>query len=137
MKISFIDSGVLVAAARSVGELSEKALSILEDSEREFASSVFVKLEVIPKAISNRQTKESEFYETFFSGVTYWANDLDKIVQDAYQIASQYGLAAMDALHVAAALSVGASELVTTEKITKPMHRVTNINVVSIFAAMH
>ncbi|MBN3897799.1 MAG: PIN domain-containing protein [Nostoc sp. NOS(2021)] len=133
MKISFIDSGVLVAAARSVGELSEKALSILEDSEREFASSVFVKLEVIPKAISNRQTKESEFYETFFSSITYWANDLDKIVQDAYQIASQYGLAAMDALHVAAALSVGAEELVTTEKRTKPMHRVTSIYVVSIF----
>ena len=129
----FIDSGVLVAAARSVGELSEKALCILEDCEREFASSLFVKLEVIPKAISNRQTKESEFYEIFFSSVTYWANDLDKIVQDAYQIASQYGLAAMDALHVAAALSVGASELVTTEKRTKPMHRVTSINVISIF----
>ena len=40
----------------------------------------------------------------------------------------------MDALHVAAALSVGAEELVvTTEKRTKPMHRVTNVNVVSIF----
>lgn len=133
MKISFIDSGVLVAAARSVGELSEKALSILEDSEREFASSIFVKLEVIPKAIFNRQTKESEFYETFFSGVTYWANDLDKIVQDAYKIASLHGLAAMDAIHVAAALSVQASELVTTEKRTKPMYRVTSINVISLF----
>ncbi|MEI1377487.1 PIN domain-containing protein [Nostoc sp. UHCC 0926] len=55
------------------------------------------------------------------------------IVQEAYQIASQYGLAAMDALHVAAALSVGAEELVTTEKRTKPMHQVTSINVVSIF----
>jgi len=133
MKITFIDSGVLVAAARSVGDLSEKALSILEDSEREFASSEFIKLEVIPKAIYNRQTKESEFYETFFSFVTYWANDLEKIVQDAYQIAFQYGLAAMDALHVAAALSVGAEELITTEKTTKPMHRVTNIRVISLF----
>ncbi|MEC4819844.1 MAG: hypothetical protein SAK29_42235 [Scytonema sp. PMC 1069.18] len=28
MKISFIDSGVLVTAARSIGELSEKALSM-------------------------------------------------------------------------------------------------------------
>ncbi|MFK0734515.1 MAG: type II toxin-antitoxin system VapC family toxin [Gloeotrichia echinulata GP01] len=133
MKISFIDSGVLVGAARSVGELSEKALSILEDSEREFASSLFVKLEVIPKAIYNRQIKESGFYETFFSGVTYWANDLDKIVQEAYQIAAQYGLAAMDALHVAAALSVGAEEFMTTEKKTKPMFRVSSIKVISIF----
>jgi predicted nucleic acid-binding protein len=133
MKISFIDSGVLVAAARSVGELSEKALGILEDSEREFASSIFIKLEVIPKAIYHQKAKESEFYETFFSVVTYWANDLDKIVQDAEKIASQYGLAAMDALHVAAALSVGASELVTTEKRTKPMYRVTSIDLVSLF----
>ncbi|WP_313943082.1 MULTISPECIES: hypothetical protein [Calothrix] len=39
----------------------------------------------------------------------------------------------MDALHVAAALSVGAEEFVTTEKNTKPMFRVSTINVVSIF----
>lgn len=45
---SFIDSGVLVTAARTVGELSEKALSILEDPEREFDKSEFIKLEVIP-----------------------------------------------------------------------------------------
>ncbi|BDA70661.1 hypothetical protein CAL7716_048270 [Calothrix sp. PCC 7716] len=70
MKISFIDSGVLVTATRSVGELSEKALAILEDPERELASSEFIRLEVIPKAVYNRQTKETEFYETFFNTVT-------------------------------------------------------------------
>jgi predicted nucleic acid-binding protein len=132
MKVSFIDSGVLVTAARSVGELSEKALAILEDPEREFASSEFIKLEVIPKAVYNRQTKEAEFYETFFNSVTYWAPDLNKIVQDAYQIGGQYGLAAMDALHLAAALSLGAEEFITTEKPTKPMFRVSGINVISI-----
>ncbi|MBD2387897.1 type II toxin-antitoxin system VapC family toxin [Cylindrospermum sp. FACHB-282] len=133
MKITFIDAGVLVTAARGVGEMSEKALSILEDSEREFAASDFVKLEVLPKAIYNRQTTEAEFYEAFFSAVTYWANDLEQIVEDAYKIGCQYGLAAMDALHLAAALSVGAEEFVTTEKQTKPMHRVTGIRVISIF----
>ncbi|KYC39125.1 nuclease [Scytonema hofmannii PCC 7110] len=132
MKISFIDSGVLVTAARSVGEWSEKALSILEDSEREFASSEFIKLEVIPKAVYNRQIKEVEFYETFFKTVSYWTPDLNKIVQDAYQIGNQYGFAAMDALHLAAALSIGAEEFITTEKPTKPMFRVSGINIVSI-----
>jgi hypothetical protein len=97
MTISFLDSGVLVTAARSIGELLEKALSILEDSEREFASSDFIKLEVIPKAVYNRQIKEVEFYETFFNTVTYWMSDLNKIVRDAYQIGGHYGLAAMDA----------------------------------------
>lgn len=133
MKITFIDAGVLVTAARGVGEISEKALNVLTDSEREFASSVFIKLEVLPKAIYNRQTEEADFYETFFSAVTYWARDLEQIIQDAHNIACQYGLAAMDALHIAAALSVGASEFVTTEKPTKPMFRVTGIKVISIF----
>ena len=132
MKISFIDSGVLVTATRSVGELSEKALAILEDPERELASSEFIRLEVIPKAVYNRQTKETEFYETFFNTVTYWEQDLNKIVQDAYQIGCQYGLAAMDGLHLAAALSIGAEEFITTEKPTKPMFRVSGINVISI-----
>jgi len=133
MKITFIDSGVLVTAARGVGEDSEKALEILADSSREFASSEFIKMEVIPKAIYNRKTAEAEFYESFFSAVTYWANDIEKVIQDAYNIACQYGLAAMDALHVAAALSVGAEEFVTTEKKTKPMFRISSIKVISIF----
>lgn len=133
MKITFIDSGVLVTAARGVGEDSEKALEILADSSREFASSEFIKMEVIPKAIYNRKTAEAEFYESFFDAVTYWANDIEKVIQEAYQIAAQYGLAAMDALHVAAALSVGAEEFVTTEKKTKPMFRVSSIKIISIF----
>jgi len=133
MKITFIDSGVLVTAARGVGEDSEKALEILADSSREFASSEFIKMEVIPKAIYNRKIAEAEFYEAFFSAVTYWANDIEKVIQDAYNIACQYGLAAMDALHIAAALSVGAEEFVTTEKKTKPMFRISSIKVISIF----
>lgn len=80
-------------------------------------------MEIIPKAIYNKQTEEAQFYEEFFSDVTYWANDLTWIVENACQIASQYGLAAMDALHIAAALSVGASELITTEKVTKQQSR--------------
>lgn len=133
MKITFIDSGVLVTAARGVGEDSEKALEVLADSSREFASSEFIKMEVIPEAIYNRKTAEAEFYESFFSAVTYWDNHIEKVIQDAYHIACQYGLAAMDALHIAAALSIGAEEFVTTEKKTKPMFRVSSIKLISIF----
>lgn len=132
MKRTFIDAGVLVAAARGVGEISEKALEVLQDSDREFASSIFIKLEVLPKAVYNLQTDEAEFYETFFNAVTYWANDVERIIEEAYRIACTYGLASMDSLHVAAALLVGAEELVTTEKPTKPMYRVTGIQFISI-----
>jgi predicted nucleic acid-binding protein len=133
MKITFVDSGVLVTAARGIGEDSEKALEILADSNREFASSKFIKLEVSLKAIYNRKMAEAEFYESFFSAVTYWTNDIDQVIQDAYEIGCQYGLAAMDALHISAALLVGAEEFVTTEKPTKPMFRVSDIKLISIF----
>ena len=39
----------------------------------------------------------------------------------------------MDALHVAAAIEAKADELVTTEKPTKPMHRVKEVKVVSLY----
>ncbi|MEL6461070.1 MAG: PIN domain-containing protein [Cyanobacteria bacterium J06621_15] len=133
MIIAYIDSGVLLSATDGVGSVAEKALEVLGDSNRQFASSEFVKLEVIPKAVYHKQTEEVEFYEEFFNAVTYWANDLEKVIQDAHNIGCQYGLAAMDALHIAAALSINAEEFITTEKTTKPMFRVPDIQVISIF----
>ena len=133
MTITFIDSGVLVTASRGVEDLSNKAISILAAADREFASSAFIKLEVLPKAIYYKQTDEVEFYQTFFDAVTYWANDTEQVIQDGYDIGCKYGLAAMDALHIAAAILVGAEEFITTEKPTKPMYRVTDIKVVSLF----
>ena len=133
MILTYIDSGVLLSATDGVGRIAEKALEVLGDSKRQFVSSEFVKLEVIPKAIYHKQTEEVQFYEEFFSAVTYWANDLEKVVQDASDIGCEYGLAAMDALHIAAALLVGAEEFITTEKPTKPMFRVSGIQIISIF----
>jgi predicted nucleic acid-binding protein len=133
MKITYIDAGVLISATDGIGRIAEKALEILGDSQREFASSEFIKLEVNPKAVYNKQIEEAQFYEEFFSDVTHWTSDLTHIVQEAHEIAAQYGLAAMDALHVAAALSVDAEEFVTTEKKTKPMFRVSGIKIISIF----
>lgn len=133
MKITYIDSGVLLSATDGVSRIAEKTLGILGDLSLAFASSDFVKLEVMPKAVYNKQTEEAQFYEEFFGDVIYWANNLEQIVQDANNIACKYGLAAMDALHIGAALSVGAEEFVTTEKPTKSMFRVTSIQVISLF----
>lgn len=129
---TFVDSGVLIAAARGNTTRSTAALQFLNEIDREFASSIFVQLETKPKAIYNNQMLEMSLYEAFFSNVTHWATDLEQIVQVANRIAATYGLAAMDALHIAAALSIAADEFVTTEKLTKPMHRITEIQVVSI-----
>ncbi|NJM69767.1 MAG: hypothetical protein HC862_05815 [Scytonema sp. RU_4_4] len=56
MKITYVDSGVLLSATDGIGRIAEKALEILGDSQREFASSEFVKLEVSPKAVYYKQT---------------------------------------------------------------------------------
>jgi predicted nucleic acid-binding protein len=130
--LTFVDSGVLIAAARGTHEVSEQAFAILEDPDRTFASSEFVRLEVLPKAIYNQQADEAAFYETFFESVTSWASADNGIVEQALIEARSFGLAAMDALHVAAAVQLGADELVTTEKPTKPIHRTSSISTRSI-----
>lgn len=132
LKKTYVDSGVLITAFRGIHPASLRAKSFLDSTGREFLSSQFVKLELLPKAIHHQQQDELEFYETFFDAVTYWATDVEQVAQDAYQLACTYGLAAMDALHVASALLLKADELITTEKPTKPMHRVSGIQMISI-----
>jgi predicted nucleic acid-binding protein len=131
---TFIDAGVLIAAARGVGIVAERALTILEDPNREFASSIFIKLEVLPKAIYNNRISEVSFYEAYFNAVSYWATDIDKIIQGAYSEVCESGLGAMDALHVTAALSVGAVEFITNEKPEKSIHRTKTVKVISIWS---
>ncbi|MFN8472777.1 MAG: type II toxin-antitoxin system VapC family toxin [Anaerolineae bacterium] len=132
MTRTFIDSGVLIAAARGKDDVGSRAMAILADPDREFASSIFVRLEVLPKAVFHNQGLEVEFYEAFFEAVSYWAEPVDQIAEGAYQQATRLGLSAMDALHVAAALHVGATEIVTTEGFQKPIHRATDIKITSI-----
>jgi predicted nucleic acid-binding protein len=134
MTITFVDAGVLIAAVRGRTEVSAQAMAIFDDPERTFASSEFVRLEVVPKALFNRKSQEAGFYSSYFQAVTHWPDDTDAVVKHAYDMAVRFGLAALDALHVAAALSVGADELITTEKRSKPLHRATGILVRSIQA---
>ena len=129
---TYLDSGVLIAAFRGVDSASFKAISILDSNEREFCSSCFVKLEILSKAKYHKQQDEVNFYESLFANCNVWANDLDQIVKLAQECASKYGLNALDALQIASAISINADEFVTTEKTTKPLHRVTEIKVISI-----
>jgi hypothetical protein len=123
MNLTFIDSGVLVAAFRAKGKESSPALAILDDPQRSFASSIFVRLEVVPKANFFRRRDEVEFYEELFRGVSKWATVGRELTDYALEIASNAGLAAMDALHLAAAHQTRCEEFVTTEKPSKPIHR--------------
>jgi hypothetical protein len=83
MKITFVDAGVLIAAARGRPEVSAQAMAILDDPDRSFASSEFVRLEVLPKALFNKKSNEAEFYNEFFQAVSHWPRDTAALVKDA------------------------------------------------------
>ena len=51
MTLTYIDSGVLIAASRGVGDIARRAVEVLDDQDRAFASSEFVRLEVLPKPV--------------------------------------------------------------------------------------
>jgi predicted nucleic acid-binding protein len=122
-KKTYLDAGVLIAAVRGKDEVARRAMQVLDDPDREFFSSAFLTLEVLPKAVYGKRQDEVEFYETFFAAVRRWAKALTRIVERARHYGNTHGLGAMDALHVAAAISVGADELVTTEKPEKPRQK--------------
>ncbi len=129
--LTFIDAGVLITAARGAGAKALAAFSVLDDPDREFASSLFVQLEVLPKAVYNKHRAEENFYRSYFAAASRWADPVG-ILNDALSVANAYGLSALDALHVAAALAVGADELVTTEGPTKPMQRTVGLKIITL-----
>ena len=122
-KLVFVDSGVLIAAARGKEEVSRRAMEVLDDPDVRFASSVFVKLEVLPKPLYQNKHDEVRFYKNFFDVVSVWAKLSSQLVESAYMEAVNVGLSAIDALHISAAVTAGADELVTTEKLSSPIHR--------------
>ncbi|MDX2043483.1 MAG: PIN domain-containing protein [Acidobacteriota bacterium] len=129
---TFIDAGVLITAWRGQAAERLRALTVLSDSRREFVSSPFVQLEVLPKAQFHKQNDEIEFYETFFSNTQVWITDCDQITARAMEVSRQFGLSAMDGLHIAAALLSGATEFITAERATSPFSRVTGITVKTV-----
>jgi predicted nucleic acid-binding protein len=131
-KLTFVDSGVLIAAARGADEVARLAMTVLDDPDRIFASSALVRFEVLPKALRHQRDCEARFYETFFQSVSAWASISEPLAEEAFLQARNFDLHAMDALHIAAALSVGADEFITGEKSEKPINKLTAITVRTI-----
>jgi predicted nucleic acid-binding protein len=104
----------------------------LADPKRAFISSPFVRLEVLPKAICYQNRAEVNFYNKFFDNVSEWVDDCGLLAEEAMKTGSQYGLSALDALHVAAALLSKAGEFITAERPTSPLSRVQGVRVISI-----
>lgn len=132
MRRTFIDSGVLIAAATGNDEVSAKALNALNDPECAFVTSDFVRLEVLPKALHYGNINEVAFYEAFFDSAIAFVDISQALVMNAHTEARTHGLSAVDALHVSAAKLLDSDEIITTEKHTKPMFRVTGLAIITI-----
>jgi predicted nucleic acid-binding protein len=130
-KRTYIDSCVLIAAFKGEGELGLRAMLVLDDPGRSLVVSEAVRLEVFPKARYEKQQDEVAFYETVFSEaeIVPWN---DRALHQAQSIAESYGVAAMDAIHVAHAVAAKVDEFVSAERPTKPMFRVPIIPISSI-----
>ena len=125
---TFLDSGVLIAAFRNRNTVSTSALTLLDDPERVFVTTDYVRLEVLPKPLYFRRETEAELYEAFFAAAEF-VEVSQALVSAAFEEARQAGLAAMDALHVAAAKRASVDEFITVERPTRPVFRVAGLTV--------
>lgn len=121
-----VDSCVIIAAFAGKGEeLAHRAIAVLEDPARRIASSHFVWLEIVPKTAQHAKRQLLDAYLKFFDDeVELYILASERLVRNAMRLARTYGLGAMDALHMAAALEAGCAEFVTAEKRTKPLFSV-------------
>jgi predicted nucleic acid-binding protein len=123
---TFLDSGVLLTAWK--GKDRMPALSVMEDAGREFVTAEMVKLELLPKPTFEKRRAELEFYREHFEGI--FSEPFSRQLGDeALALAKFHGLAAADALNLAAAIRQGAAEFITSELPGKPMFRVKEISV--------
>src|SRR5580658_3101503 len=117
---TFLDPGVLITAHRGEQADKKRALAILQDPDRIFLTSPFLYLETVPKAVYFKRESELAFYQVYFNEPSLeWCNDLQAIHDLALKQAQEFGLAAMDAFHVAAAQLLAADELITIERAEK------------------
>jgi hypothetical protein len=129
---TFLDSGVLIAAYKGSASIEAPANNILDDPNRVFLSSPFVRHEVSPKALYNRQLDEYRFYQKYFRRAAFCDN-LKSILSYAGKESAKSGVGAMDSLHIAAAYLLDADEFITSEKPGRSIYRTSLVKVIYLF----
>lgn len=128
---TYVDSSVLIAAFRGEDELRTRALGVLDDLQRQFLVSDFLRLEILPQPKFHRRSEEVEFMETYLDAGEEISVS-SELTKNAISLAGRYQLTALDALHAAAALQGKADEFVTVEKPTKPLCKIGELKVISL-----
>lgn len=128
-----IDANLLIAAWSGRHPWCARAVDLLADDARELIVSDLLWLEVLPKALYHQRLEEAAFYRGVFARAE--RRSVGPAVTDqARQLAERHGLAAMDALHLAVALQADAQAFVSGERPDKPMFRVTELPVISLWS---
>lgn len=130
--LTYIDSGVLISALRGPQVIADRALSFLNDPLRDYVTSDYVKIELLPKCRFFKNKDEEQFYEEFFDRSSIHVPSSDDLLSFAIDEGGKTGISGMDALHVACAVIAQAKELITAERSTKPIHRANGVTVVSV-----
>lgn len=131
---TFLDANVLIYAHRGEEPRRTKADRVLLNRSRIFLTSPYVYLETAPKAVFQQKNLEVAFYTQFFENPQVeWVKDLGGIYELGRTWAESYGLAAMDALHVAAAKLGNADEFITADKaLVRSIRRAQAVRVVDL-----
>jgi predicted nucleic acid-binding protein len=136
MIVTFVDSGVLIAAARGASPQAERAMQFLDDPDRQFVCNSLVRLEVLPKALHNARLAEAAFYRAYFASVLRWVPINERLLAASLREATRSGTSAVDAIHLVSAASARAAEFLTTERPTSPIFRTKLITVRDIVPAL-
>lgn len=129
---TYVDANVLIAAFRGTNPVSTAAMNVLQDPDRELVVSDALWLEIFPKPLFHRRADKVAFFDFVFGTAVQRVGWSTELTAQAANLAPRYGLAAMDAIHIAAAIVAPAGVLVTGEKPTKPMLSVSEIRVESL-----
>lgn len=130
---TYIDTCVLLLAFKGEEPLASRAMQVLDDPNRTLVVSDAVLLETIPKAHYFKNKAEIAFYEEVFN-VAEKLQWNYSVLEKAFELAKEHGIAAMDAIHVAHAIDARVDSFIGGEKPTKPMYKVQDIPMVSIRA---
>jgi len=114
---------IIASVLRMNTKLTRYILSLLEDPERRFITGDYVELETLTALRYKKQKERLEFARMFFCKSEY-VNSTNRILVRATDLASNYGLSAMESLHAASALYAGADDLLTLEKPGKTLFRI-------------
>lgn len=123
-KLTYLDSGVLIAAFNGQKPAHEEAFAIIDDPDREFVATDYQKFEILPKTIYFKNEEEEAFYNFFFENATQHVAATQENFNEGFKLACQYGLGPVDSLHVHSAIATSASEFYTLERPTTAFFRI-------------